>query len=299
MSAVAAPPPRMTRRSPTRLSALAPALLVYAALALASAAHDDLSAEIRRVDAEIGRTPSAAGLYLRRGELNRLAENWAAAFADYHLAETLDPRLAGVSLARGRAAFETGRFERAEAELDSYLRRQPRDPAGFTVRARVLAARGKVREAARDFSIAVNRSREPDPDDYLAWARLLSASGDAARAVRVLDAGASRLGPLVSLAIPALELEEKLGRVDAALRRVDVLAAGARRPETWLARRAAILERAGRHDEARAACTDALAALAQVPDGRRQTGASQALEAQLKSTAARLGANHREEAKTK
>jgi hypothetical protein len=87
----------------------------------------------------------------------------------------------------------------------------------------------------------------------LARADALLAAGEPEAALEALDEGLARLGPVVALASRAIEIERARGRADATLERLDRLAAFASRQETWLTRRAEILEEAGRPAEARAA----------------------------------------------
>jgi predicted negative regulator of RcsB-dependent stress response len=60
----------------------------------------------------------------------------------------------------------------------------------------------------------------------------------------------ARLGPIVSLQLPAVDLEAALGHTDRALERLDALLARTENP-AWVARRGDVLLRAGRSLEAR------------------------------------------------
>lgn len=102
--------------------------------------------------------------------------------------------------------------------------------------------------------------------------------------------GIRQLGPLVLLELPALELDVQLKRYDAALQRVDVLAAHSPRQEEWLRRRGEILELAGRPAEARAAWAAAWAALETLPPHRRQVPAAEQLAATIQAALQRLDA---------
>ena len=108
------------------------------------------------------------------------------------------------------------------------------------------------------------------------------------RALHSLDEGIVRLGPIVTLELEAIEVELRLNRYDAALARVDRISAQTPRKDSWLARRGAILERAGRLDEAHAAYRAALDAATSQPERIQHTGASMALVARLRADIARL-----------
>ena len=161
-------------------------------------------------------------------------------------------------------------------------------------RGRAESRLGLHAEAAGDITRALaycdEAHRPPEPDYYLERARELAAAGNEHldEAVRGLDEGVRLLGPIVSLQLPAIDLDLELGLYDAALARLDTIAAQSPRKEGWLARRAAILEKAGRPAEARAACTEALAAIAGLPPARRSVAAIRELEQSLNATLGRL-----------
>ena len=243
--------------------------------------HGDLHEAISALDHEIALRPDAATLYLRRGELHRKDGDWLKAAADYDRAAALDPSLSAVDLARGALELDMGRPEAARMVLDRYIRNKPDDSAGYVARARLLRRQKEAVAAAADFARARALSREPSPELYLESAEALREAGRLDEAVAVLDQGTGRLGPLGSLAMMALDLEIALGRTDAALRRVNSLIAAAPRKEGSLYRRGAILEKVGRIAEARAAYELALAAIAAVPEYRRGTEATRALQTEI------------------
>jgi predicted Zn-dependent protease len=82
--------------------------------------------------------------------------------------------------------------------------------------------------------------------------------------------------------LPALEIELKQNRVDAALARLDKVMAQSPRKETWLVRRGEILQQAGRTKEAVAAFQAAQKALDTLPPTRRTVPAMAELEQRLR-----------------
>jgi predicted Zn-dependent protease len=128
-----------------------------------------------------------------------------------------------------------------------------------------------------DYAEAVRLLPDPRPDHYLEWARARAPEGPlAARAA--LDEGVRRLGPVVSLMLPALDQEVAAGRLDDALARIDRLAAAAPRADGWATLRGELLARAGRCDEARAAFREALRSLEAQPPPRRAARGNAELE---------------------
>ena len=271
---------------PQRFLALACALALLAPVA--GWGHGELHEAIAVLDSEIVARPGEAALYLRRGELYRKHADWLKAAADYDRAAALDPSLAVVDLARGALGIEARRFEVARAALDRFIASRPDDPAGYAGRARLLRRQKEPLAAAQDFARAVALSRPPAPELFLEAAEALREAGRPGEAVAVLDDGIARLGPLVTLAAMALDLEAALGRTDAELRRVDALIATAPRKEGWLYRRGTILEESGKLADARAAYEQALVAIAAVPEYRRATEATRTLQEKIEAALGRV-----------
>lgn len=247
-------------------------------------AHEGLHEQIVAVTAKIRRDPKNASLYLQRGELHRLHSDWPRAAADYDRAARLQPSLIVVDLARGKMLFESRRLQQAKFVLDRFLRLQPNHVEGFITRARVLARMGIPVQAAQDFTQALTLAPTPEPELYLERAQVLAEDERYIEdALRGLDEGIGRLGPLVTLQLLAIDLESRRKNYDAALTRLDLIAAQSERKEMWLVRRGEILRNAGRIEEARATFKAALTAIESLPPDRRQNRAVTALELRARS----------------
>lgn len=238
-------------------------------------AHEGLHEQIAAITAKIKRDPKNASLYLRRGELHRLHHDWSRAAADYDRAARLQPELMIVDLARGKMLFESGRFQRAKLVLDRFLVKQPDHFEGLLTRARLLAKTGSTAGAVEDFTQAIALSTVPDPELYLERAQTMARID---KALSGLDEGIKRLGPIVTLQLPAIALELRRQNYEGALSRLDLIAAQSERKEAWLVRRGEILKLAGRDEEARAAFNAALVAIESLPPARRQSKAVTALQ---------------------
>ncbi len=253
-------------------------------LSLPVQAHEGLHEQIAAITAKIKRDPKNASLYLQRGELHRLHRDWVRATADYDRAEHLQPGLQIVDLARGKMLFDSGKLQRAKLTLDRFLSRQPGHYEGLITRARVLAKLDARLDAARDFTQALSLSPVPEPELYLERALVLAADiGQLDEAVRGLDEGINKLGPVVTLQLTAIDLELRRKNYDGALVRLDQIAAQSQRKESWLVRLGEILKLAGRDDEARAAFNAALTAIESLPPAHRQSRSVSALELRARS----------------
>jgi predicted Zn-dependent protease len=157
----------------------------------------------------------------------------------------------------------------APAKATALVTAHPRFVPGWLFLARLEDGQGH-RDAAIDaMRRALDLSPKPSPSDVLACAAWLAERGDRTDAVAVIDQGLAKLGVLAGLHQQAIVLEVELGRPDAALRRLDALAARFRPSVELSLQRADILEMAGRFKEAAAACDTALALLEASPAARK------------------------------
>jgi tetratricopeptide (TPR) repeat protein len=190
------------------------------------------------------------------------------------------------------ALHQFGWLEHARDALDRCLTLQPDDTQGLLERGRVRVELRQYAAAVEDFDRAIARLAAPRPEDFLDRARAQAAWGDAHRdeALRGLDEGMRRLGPLVTLQLFAIDLELAQQRWDAALARLETIAAQSDRKEAWLARRGEILEQAGRPAAAREAYEAARRVMAALPQHLRDHQATAELQARVQAGVARLSA---------
>lgn len=267
---------------------------------LPAAAHGPIHEQIAALTKRIQQDSQNAALHLKRGELHSYHGEWDAALSDYERAAQLDPALATVDLARGKTLLHAGRYTQAKDALDRFLAGHPEDPEALATRARTQVRLGQPRAAVEDFTRAILQGERVGhliPDYYLERARALVAQGGTQDedALRGLDEGIARLGPLVSLQLYAIELELGAKRYEGALARLESVAAQTPRKESWLARRAEILEQAGRQGEARLAYEQAVEAIESLSPRHRKTRATLKLEAQVRAALARLERNPKQE----
>jgi tetratricopeptide (TPR) repeat protein len=247
-------------------------------------AHGDFHPLIKLVNEELEKNPNSAELYFKRGELYRAHQDWDSALADYDQAALLDPRLAAIDLARGKLLLDANWPRSAKRALDRFLARHPNQSEALACRARAHLKLEQRVEAAQDFDRAVAHA-EGQPELYIERAQAIAALGEEqiAEALRGLDEGLKKLGPLVTLQLCAIDLELKRKDYDNALARLDRAAAQSPRKETWLARRGEILTQAGRAEEAHEAFRAALKALDTLPPARRNVPAMLELEKRLRA----------------
>jgi len=266
-------------------------VLVALALVEPTRAHGSFHAQLASVNERLEANPDDADLWLARAELWRRHRDMERALSDLEQVARLAPERRDVDFFRGRTLLEAGRVEAAERSLSRFLADAPEHPAARAARARARGLLGRHRSAAADWAQAIAHQPVPLPEYYLEHARALAAASphDPALALRALDAGLATLGPVTGLALYAVELEQARGQTDAALSRLEQIAARSGRQEVWLARRAGILADAGRSAEARLAYTRSLREIQALP-AQRRTAAVRALELEVREALARLGA---------
>jgi tetratricopeptide (TPR) repeat protein len=255
-------------------------------------AHADLLLQIEDLTQQILKNPTNAELYLRRGELRRTHLEWDFAAEDYDKAEELNSALDAVVLARGRLYLDSGWPLSAKACLDLYLSRVPNNAMALVTRAHILTRLQMRMAAAQDYTRAITLSPEPGPELFIERAQAFSGEGPTyfAEALKGLDEGVQRLGPLVTLQLLAIDLELRQKGFDRALARLDTVAEKSPRKETWLVRRGEILVQAGRPAEAKQAFQSALAALDKLPPTRRNVPAMLELQRRLSAELEKLNA---------
>ena len=268
-------------------------IVVLLGLPSSASGHPAIDAQIADLTARLEREPGRADLHLRLGDLHRLHGERAAALADLERARALDPDLAEVDLSLACLLMETGELRQAGAALDRFLLRRPGQVDGLVARGRLRTRQGQHLWAADDFTRAIVQLRfplQPAPELFLERARALASAGKErlGEALRGLDEGIERLGPLVTLESYAIDLEVRRGAIEAALARADTLAAASASPARWLARRGTILEEAGQREEAYRAFLEARAGIEALPEPRRGTPAVAALEHEVSGALRRL-----------
>ena len=248
-------------------------------------ADDDVALRIQEISKKIEAAPKDASLRAWRADLHRFARDYDAALADCEAARLLAPRDAQVCTVCGRVLADAGYPRAAKAVAETGLGAAPDDPELRMLHARMLAKLGDALGAWDDYGAVIHGVAAPSPDLFLERSDALAAAGSEHldRALGGLEEGIMRLGPVVTLELRALELEEKLGRVDAALMRIDRLMADAKRTETWQVRKGDVLHRAGRAKEAAESYRAALAALEALPPNVRGSKAMQDLEKQARA----------------
>jgi predicted Zn-dependent protease len=241
-------------------------MLAAGGVALAHVGVEELG---HALDAEVARHPEDGELHLQRARAHLIAHEWDAALAELDAAGRHGADRDAVGTTRGQVHLAAGRPRAARAEFDRVLRRSPDAWGTLFERGRAWLAAGNAQRAADDFGCAIARLKAPRPEQVIARRDALVSLGRRAAAVRALDEGMARIGHVASLELAAIDLEAEMGRHASALRRLDGLLATTPNNPAWVARRAELLQRAGRAHEARAEYARALGMIEARPASRR------------------------------
>jgi tetratricopeptide (TPR) repeat protein len=280
----------LTRRLPlnVRVVSLRNILCLLVSLAAPSLAwaHGDVHPRILELTDQIAKQPTNATLYFQRAELYRIDGNFTNAMADLNEVARIDPSIKRVDFMRGQVQLDANQPQAAIAPLNRYLASKPPDVEAYTARARVLVKLRQPAKAIDDFTDAIKFSSSPNPELFIERAAAYRTLGKPEEALRGLDEGIRRLGPIVTLQLPAIDAELAMKRTDAALARIDTVMSRLQRKESWLLRRAEVLRAAGREAGAKQDLRSALEAIQRLPPAHRSTRMSVELEGRIREALA-------------
>ena len=236
------------------------ALCLLASLVLSVEAHGPLHERLEKVAIRISEAPLDSTLYLERALLQQEHGDLEAARADLDRALVLNSTDLVIRATLASILLEIGEIDGALDLARAVIKEDPEHYSALLVEARALVLTGKTEAAIAAFDRLIANGPPPSPDLILERFRTVRIAHptNSRRALLGLEAGIARVGPLVALLLPAIEIERKTGMTDAALRRVALLREQAGRPTPWIVLEAEILSEAGRVTEAVARAQDAL-----------------------------------------
>lgn len=264
----------MTRLLSLKTLAVAASLAVFTTHpARGHGAYHDV---VDRIEGQLEKTPDDAGLRYKLAEAHAGHEESEACLKELSEVERLAPGVYPTGYLRGFSLFLEGENEQAKAVLDKFLGTHPTHVEALATRGRVLAKMGRSEEAAADLQAAVKFSPSPSSELIIELALAYQDLGKPEEASEVLDGALKTSGDAPLLLECALKIETAAEMWDAALGRIAGLQTNAPRPEPWMAKRAELLTKAGRSDDARAAWTALRDRLISLPSLER--GAPQNLQ---------------------
>lgn len=245
-------------------------------------AHPGTEATLDYLSARIAGQPDSQLLYHQRGVAYLHDGQYQNALRDLQRAATLgDPAAVGFHL--GVVYRHLMEPEAARASLDAYLEYAPGHPGALLQRAELLVERGDPASALEDYRALLAAAESAGPATYLAAADLMAGSPEHGvdAAIRLLDRGMARLGPVPLLQQRAVALESGLGRYDRAIKRLEAMAPEASDNPHWRVEMGRLLLTAGREEQAYPHLATARRQLAELRTTPARVQLSQELDALL------------------
>jgi predicted Zn-dependent protease len=246
------------------------------------------SEQVDEITVKIEKDPNNAELYLRRGELLVGLKKWDAALVDFERARSLDNELEVVDMVKGRLFLDAGWSRAAEFYLSRYLSFRPDHPDALLLLARCLAKQGRGNDAGKIYDRFLVITKNPKPDYYLERADALVSAGMKPEALKGLDEGLVRFGPVTSLQKMAIDIELVDNNYTSALSRIQSLIGSSPQKERWLLLRGETLEKVGRTKDAKESYDEGLKNLESRPLNKRRTTYFVNLEKEIREAIRRL-----------
>ncbi|MEE8368625.1 MAG: tetratricopeptide repeat protein [Thermoanaerobaculia bacterium] len=244
-------------------------------------AHPPWDDQLEVLEEQIREEPLNASLYVRRADLKKELGNTRSALIDYDRASEIDPELDLVDLGRGLLYLGIEDPTMAQFFLDRFLDQNPEHAKALLASARALRQLGELDLAASRYERAIGGFKVVKPAFFVELAEVQIESGDHHAAIKTLDEGMRRFGPLTSLQIRAIDILDDQGNTQKALIRLDRLTESSPQTARWLLRRGELLESAGRLVEAEAAYVKSRSELDKQMKGSRKNRSLVALERRL------------------
>jgi tetratricopeptide (TPR) repeat protein len=266
----------------TSFQTLAAALLLVILTAPTSLGHGAYHDLIDKITTGLKANPDDAALRYKLAEAHAGHEEWQACLIEIDRVERLAPGIHPTGYLRGLALLIGGKFEQAKDTLDGFLSARPTHMKALATRGRVLVKLGRPADAAVDFEAAMKSSAAPGSELVMDLALAHQQAGKPEESSRVVDEALKSSNDIPSLLECALKIETAAGRWDSALSRIDGLQMNAPRPEPWMAKRAELLTKAGRAEDARVAWSELRIHLNSLPSLDRGTPQNSLLLTQAK-----------------
>lgn len=226
-------------------------------------AHPGAEQQLIYLGEKIGVEPDKQVLYIRRGAVYSIEDQFELALADFRQAETLGNPLA-VAFELGALYYRKGDFETARSYFDKRLNATPNHPPSLEYRARVLRDAGEYDAALADLTAYFALVAQPNPGHFVSAAKMLSDQNQAqgiTAALAVLDQGMDQLGLTPQLQHYAIELELRRKQTEAAIARLASLEPVLGQSPEWKVRMGELLLAEGETDLAEAQFKAALSLL--------------------------------------
>lgn len=257
---------------------------------LTATAHGNLHEQIAKVSKLIEAAPDSAELYLKRGALYHQHGDFEEALADFLVVKRKNSFLKNADLQLALLLSDFDRPTEALPYADAFLKHDSQHLQGLLTRARIYSQLNRHTAAVTDYQQAIAIAHQPKPDYYLELSKsiLQADSSDYAQAADCLQQGQERLGFLITLQGELVQLAMRYQQYGDAVQWIEDILKKIPRKEQWLAKKATVLAKMGKSDEASISYQKALTAINQLPRRHRQTARMKDLKAEIEQEMAEM-----------
>ncbi len=207
-------------------------------------AHGPVHESIKRVTKKIKKDPNNASLYLERGQYYQVDENFDLALNDFTSVRALDSENKIIDYHCGKLFAEHGFPTMAMRYANQFLSYNSEHVAGLMLRASIFVQLGKDSLAIVDYEKGIKNTTVPKPEYFIDISKAFIAadSTNFKDALDWLEKGEEYLGFNITLKSYAYDLAKKNKRYDKAAEITDKVLLKMNRKETWLYKKAVVLE---------------------------------------------------------
>ncbi len=142
------------------------ALIFLSTLSVNLLAHPDLMLQIELLDVQLESNPTDTELLLKRGDLYRRHENYAAAAEDFAKARKVSPDNSLLDFYEGHLLIDSGDAKAAELHFEKYLAIHPEHAKAWSLRGETNNRLNQPELAAGYFANAIVHAQSPSPALY-------------------------------------------------------------------------------------------------------------------------------------
>ncbi len=217
---------------------------VFLAHAATASAHPGETAELRQLGGRIRGDPQNVALRIRYAETATRAGHLHDALAQASEIARLEPGEREVHRIRGEIWLARGRWKNAEREFTAYLSDGVENAGSgraYAARARLRRDAGQLELARADYDAAIPLS--PTPELVLERGELDEARNDLLAAATGYREGLALLGPAVTIRLALIDAQARRGQPRLALESLDELLSHSPTRSDWILMRAELLDR--------------------------------------------------------
>ena len=249
------------------------------------------------ISSKIKNTPNDAKLYFKRANfLLQSGHHLDEALADLKTAETLQPKLPGLSLAYARIYNAKENVEKTQQHIEKHLDANPADLQALRFAAKFYQKQKAYKKSEKFYLNIFTTLDEPDLDLIVEWLRQYQQNQAIKQtALPILDKALLRWGPIASLEIHAIELEKKISHRQNAIARIEKLLEN--HPSLpkgkWYFEMGSLYRELGDQKKARDALVQAKGWIESQPEHRQHTSYAQDLKKNIERQLAFLAISHK------